>query len=207
MRLLPRTKPTPSFVVACLALVVAGGGTAWAAVIDGHDIAKRSIPGNRLVKNGVTGIEVSEGSLATVPNARTVNKVQVRQVSITTAEPTTGVVKRQVFDAAGLRLVHGCAQGGNNQLLATPQVQGILKLAAFNEDDPTANPYYFEDYNYLPAEGTVDLLSTLDLNGDVIGQLVWQTPGTHALTMTFQVESAAFGDSQNCTLGGTWMGA
>lgn len=205
MRLLPRTKPTPSFVVACLALVLAGGGTAWAATLDGHDIAKRSTPGNRLVKNDVTGDEIREASLATVPNARTVNKVQVKQVSITSAVPTSGVNKRLVMEVAGLRLVHGCAPGGNHQLLATASTVGILKVVLTNEDSAEVDPFVFEEFDFRPADGTVNALDGLP-TGDGIGELVWQTPGPHAATLTFHVETNSFGAS-NCTLGGTWMGA
>jgi hypothetical protein len=205
VRLIPRTKPTPSFVVACLALVVAGSGTAWAAVIDGHDIAKRSIPGNRLVKNGVTGVEVKEGSLATVPNARTVNNVQVKQVSITSAIPATGVTKRFVMEVAGLRLVHGCDSGGNHQLLATASTVGILKVVLTNEDSAEVDPFVFEDFNVQPADGTMNVLTGLP-TGDGIGELVWQAQGPHAATLTFHVETNSFG-AMNCTLGGTWMGA
>jgi hypothetical protein len=57
-------------VVAYLALFVALGGGAYAAShINGKTIKKGSIPGNRLKKDGVTGVQVKESTLGTVPRA------------------------------------------------------------------------------------------------------------------------------------------
>lgn len=61
---------SPSMAVALLALFVAMTGTGYAALkVNGRDIKKRSIPGNRLVDNGVTGRQVNEARLGTVPRA------------------------------------------------------------------------------------------------------------------------------------------
>ncbi len=65
-----RPRFTSAHAIALLALFVSLGGTVYAAsAISGKAIRKGSIPGNRLKKNGVTGIQVNEGSLATVPSA------------------------------------------------------------------------------------------------------------------------------------------
>jgi hypothetical protein len=58
-------------LVATLALVLALGGTAVAAVdhLDGHSIKPHSIPGNRIKKDGLTGKQVKESKLGTVPSA------------------------------------------------------------------------------------------------------------------------------------------
>jgi len=57
-------------VVAMLALIVAVGGSAYAASkINGKTIKKGSEPGNRLKKNSVTGKQVNESTLGAVPNA------------------------------------------------------------------------------------------------------------------------------------------
>jgi hypothetical protein len=60
-----RRRPSHGVVVAYLALFVALGGTSIAAksALDGDSIKKRSIPGNRLKKNGVGTKEV-KGLLA-----------------------------------------------------------------------------------------------------------------------------------------------
>jgi hypothetical protein len=57
-------------VIALIALFVALGGTVYAAsAINGKFIAKKSIPGNRLKPDGVTGAQVNESTLAIVPEA------------------------------------------------------------------------------------------------------------------------------------------
>ncbi len=59
-----RSRPTHGTIVAYVALFVALGGTGYAIKrLDGGEIAKRTIPGNRLEKNGVGSKEV-KGLLA-----------------------------------------------------------------------------------------------------------------------------------------------
>jgi len=81
-------RPSPAFLVSVLALLLALGGTVYAAKkINGRSIVVKSIPGNRLkphsiganrLKPGVlgkqftgplTGADIDEGSLGTVPSA------------------------------------------------------------------------------------------------------------------------------------------
>jgi hypothetical protein len=54
----------PAFAVACLALMVALGGSVYAATkIDGHAVKPGSLPGNRLEKASVPGNRLQPGSL------------------------------------------------------------------------------------------------------------------------------------------------
>jgi len=65
-------RPSPATVIASLALVVAMSGTAVAATaLHSGDalIAKRTLSGNRLRVATVTGREIKESSLGTVPRA------------------------------------------------------------------------------------------------------------------------------------------
>jgi hypothetical protein len=65
-------RPTPALVVASFALVVAMSGTAFAVVATQSGdalIAKRTLSGNRLRLNTVTGAEINESKLGTVPKA------------------------------------------------------------------------------------------------------------------------------------------
>jgi hypothetical protein len=65
-------RPTASAVIAVTALVVALGGSAYAAAkINGKDIAKHSIAGNRLKGNALTGAQIKESKLGKVPAAKT----------------------------------------------------------------------------------------------------------------------------------------
>jgi len=80
---MPQTRsfrPSPSLVISILALMVALGGTAYAAAkIGSKDIKKNAITASKIKKNAVTtpkinneavtGAKIKESSLGTVPNA------------------------------------------------------------------------------------------------------------------------------------------
>jgi hypothetical protein len=69
-RISPR-RPSPALAVAFVALFVALAGVAMAATsINGTTIRVASEPGNRLVGNSVTGRQIKESKLGTVPRAR-----------------------------------------------------------------------------------------------------------------------------------------
>jgi hypothetical protein len=72
-------RPSAGTVIAVLALCVAvGGGTAFAvSKLDGKDIQRKSIPGNRLETNAVTGKQIREASLKAVPMAKATKQLQV----------------------------------------------------------------------------------------------------------------------------------
>ncbi len=54
----------PTFAVACLALMVALGGSVYAAAkIDGHTVRRESLPGNRLERTSVPGNRLKPGSV------------------------------------------------------------------------------------------------------------------------------------------------
>src|SRR4051794_37679850 len=57
-------------VMSTLAVFIALGGSSYAAVtLNGKDIKHRSIPGTKLKRNSVTGLEVRESRLGRVPHA------------------------------------------------------------------------------------------------------------------------------------------
>jgi hypothetical protein len=70
-----RRRPSPALVVAALALFVALASTALAVVpppaakVSGAKLKKGSEPGNRFVPDSITGKEVKESKLGTVPEA------------------------------------------------------------------------------------------------------------------------------------------
>ena len=70
MKRLPRPRLSYANVVATLALVLAVGGTSYAASqINGKNLKNRSVAGKKLKKNTVTGTEVNESKLGKVPSA------------------------------------------------------------------------------------------------------------------------------------------
>ena len=70
LRKLKPRRPSPAMIVAMLALVVALGGTAYAAGrINGNSIEKQSIGGGKLKKQTLTGYQVNVNKLGTVPSS------------------------------------------------------------------------------------------------------------------------------------------
>jgi hypothetical protein len=70
MKRLPRPRISYANVVATLALVLAVGGTSYAAVnLNGKNLKNRTVAGKKLKKNTVTGTEVRESKLGKVPTA------------------------------------------------------------------------------------------------------------------------------------------
>lgn len=70
MRKLLKRRPSPGLVVAVIALVVALGGTAYAAQINGNSIVKQSIGGGKLKHKTLTGYQVNTAKLGVVPAAK-----------------------------------------------------------------------------------------------------------------------------------------
>lgn len=70
MSKLRRTRPSPALVISVIALIVALGGTAYAAQkINGGSIFKQSIGGGKLKKNTLTGFQINNQKLGVVPAA------------------------------------------------------------------------------------------------------------------------------------------
>lgn len=73
------SRPSPAMVVALLALFVALGGSGYAAVkVNGKNIKNRSIAGKKLGQNTVTGTEIRESKLGTVPSAKNATQLAGR---------------------------------------------------------------------------------------------------------------------------------
>jgi hypothetical protein len=69
MRKLFKKRPSPGLIVAIVALVVALGGTAYAAQINGNSIVKQSIGGGKLKQKTLTGYQINVNKLGVVPAA------------------------------------------------------------------------------------------------------------------------------------------
>jgi hypothetical protein len=113
------SRPSPALVVASLALAVALSGTAVAAPlrhfvgsINGADIQKHTISGPKLKDDTVTGTQVNESSLGTVPNstnADTVDGFSIRKVFY--APTKNNATPKKILDVGGLVLMATCANG------------------------------------------------------------------------------------------------
>jgi hypothetical protein len=121
-------RPSPAFLVSVLALLLALGGTVYAAKkINGRSIVVKSIPGNRLkprsvaanrLKPGVlgtqftgplTGADIDEASLGTVPSALHAQSADTAQsaVDAETALNAVNAVDAETVNGFGA----GCAAG------------------------------------------------------------------------------------------------
>ena len=90
MKRLHMRRPTASFVISCIALFVALGGTVYAGTqisgktikkgslpgnrvkkntLPGNRVKKNTLPGNRVKKNSLTGVQINEAKLGEVPSA------------------------------------------------------------------------------------------------------------------------------------------
>jgi hypothetical protein len=69
-------RPTPATAIGGLALFVALSGTGYAAAsaIDGHDLMARSVGHKKIIMNSLTGAEIDESTLFTVPQAKQAGK-------------------------------------------------------------------------------------------------------------------------------------
>lgn len=121
-------RPSPALVLSLLALMLALGGTVYAANrINGRTIRPRSIPGNRLrmrsvpanrlrpgvlgrqITGPLTGADIDEGSLGTVPSAVHAQSADTARSAIDaeTALNAVNAVDAQTVNGFGA----GCAAG------------------------------------------------------------------------------------------------
>jgi hypothetical protein len=87
-----RFRPRLSYanVVATLALVLAVGGTSYAAVqLNGKNLKNRSVAGKKLKKNTLTGTEIKESRLGTVPHATQADNAATADTASTAAGATS----------------------------------------------------------------------------------------------------------------------
>lgn len=109
MRRLARHRPSPSMIVALVALSVALGGTAFAAAtINGKNIKNGTVTGKKLKNNTVTGKQVKESSLGRVPSA-TKADTSTSATKATTADKATSATNATT--AANADKLGGLAPG------------------------------------------------------------------------------------------------
>ena len=108
--MLTRFRPSPALIVAGLALVMAIGGTAYAAAsINGSTITDHSIAARKLINNTLTGTQIKEAGLGTVPNATKVGGFTVRKIFY--APATKSTTPKTILRLGGLVLNATCANG------------------------------------------------------------------------------------------------
>jgi hypothetical protein len=91
--------PSPTLVIACLALFVALGGTVLAATrIDGRTIRVKSLPGNRLAVGSLPGNRLQAG---TIPGSRLQpGTVKAEQIDVASLDPVPSAAHADSADTA-----------------------------------------------------------------------------------------------------------
>ena len=135
-RVLPRQLPSPAMIVACLALTVALGGTSYAAIklpansVGTKQLKERAVTGAKVKNDTLTGTQIAEATLATVPKAlradsatsadsADISRLDYRR-SAAAAIPTTGHVRTTASCDAGTFALGGGAK------LSNPDIAVVL---------------------------------------------------------------------------------
>lgn len=93
-------RPSAGVVIGTLALVVALGGTGYAATkISGSNIKAHSISGIRLKNNTLTGKQIRESTLGTVPNAKHAGTATTATKATTATTATTATAASTAVNA------------------------------------------------------------------------------------------------------------
>jgi hypothetical protein len=176
-----------------LLLIAAGGLVVGLAVpaaaheashlIDGKSIAIQSIPGNRLKVNTLTGRQIKESTLGTVPHATEAQKLPAlvwHSVTLengwTTSNPAYGLPKWAV-DAQGIVHLRGFISGGTIGATAftLPAAESPVHFAAI----PVLNNSATESYLYVRPTGTLGVFNTAGdtnaVNGVFLNGLTFST--------------------------------
>jgi hypothetical protein len=190
MAKLVRRRPSPAMVVACIALIAAVGGPAIAdqavdvakraKLINGKKIKKRSIAGNRLRRNTLTGTEINESRLGPVPSANRATSATSATNAATAANAkniSDGLVTPSKFGVLpAARAFHSATQSIPNDTLTT--------VALNSEAFDTASLHSTTDANSrltAPVSGIYSLTAAanwfVNPTGSRLAQ-IWQNGST-----------------------------
>jgi hypothetical protein len=172
--------------VAMVALLVALGGTAGAAVlISGKQLRNRSVSGKKLKINTLTSKEVSESRLKAVPRAKfatlagvagSVSGNQIRKIHF---NPPRGTDDTVVLDMLGLQVIAACP-GGNARLIARSLANNAdLRIGVLSGKAPNA-----------AVSGTLnfDIGKSIDMRANKptgVGTLVYNRREGQTVTLTY----------------------
>lgn len=119
MGLLRRYLPSPAMVVACLALLVALGGTSYAAIklpansVGTKQLKRSAVTGVKVKRNTLTGTQINESRLGRVPSAATAGSASTATTATTAG---SAPVSRLDYSASN---TFSISAGGSAHLSAT----------------------------------------------------------------------------------------
>jgi hypothetical protein len=128
---LSRFRPSPALVISVIALFVAMGGVGYAAAtigtndiqngavttpklaggaVTGPKIGGSAVGSTKVLNNSLTGTDINESTLGTVPSAASVGGMKIQKFSATPAKPTA---LTRVATVGNLNLEFGCNASGD----------------------------------------------------------------------------------------------
>ena len=144
MRLLRKYLPSPAMAVACLALLVALGGTSYAATQLGRNsvgtihLKRGAVTGVKVRSNTLTGTQINESRLGRVPSAASAataaTATTAASAPVSRLEYLSAVVAVPAGGPAVTRATVSCANGLN------PTGGGVKLVDPFNGFITDTNP-------------------------------------------------------------------
>jgi hypothetical protein len=160
MSTLKSKRPSPAMIVALIALVVALGGTAYAAQsINGDAIQKQSIGGGKLKQKTLTGYQINTNKLGTVPSAKRAAHTYWAVINNPTS-PTNATLARA--SDAGISAVEA---GGAVNVIFPVNVSGCANVAARNNAGTVVPNSGYAQTNVNPANPNAIEVHTRDKAG------------------------------------------
>jgi hypothetical protein len=158
---MPRSRrPSPSMVVAIVALIVALGGTAIAAQnINGGAIKKQTIGGGKLKHKTLTGFQINTNKLGTVPAARRASHTYWAVVNNPASAGNAALARAS---DAGITATEG---GGAVTVTFPVNVSGCANVAGRNNAGTTPPGAGFAQTNTSPANANAVEVRTRDEKG------------------------------------------
>jgi hypothetical protein len=183
-------RPSPALAIAVLALVVALGGSAYAVSrINGSAIKRRSIPGDRIRNNALTGTEINKARLGRVNEAKN-------------ATNSKFALRASAADSAANALNAGSARSADTLAGSPPTAfQGRIRWALVNASGTVV------DQSGGIASPTVHSSSTyvIDFGADLSHKALLVTPnGVTAQPVSAQVTDSTHAQVTVGTAGGSF---
>jgi hypothetical protein len=155
-----KKRPSPAMVVAIVALVVALGGTAYAAgSINGGAIQKQSIGAGKIKHKTLTGYQINTNKLGLIPAAKRAAHTYWAVVT-NPANPTNATLTR-----ASDQGISAVEAGGSVNVIFPVNVAGCANVAARNNDGTGVPASGYAQTNINPANPNAIEVHTRDKNG------------------------------------------
>jgi hypothetical protein len=160
MTMLKKRRPSASMIVAILALVVALGGTAYAAQqINGGAIVKQSIGAGKLKHKTLTGYQINTNKLGAVPSAKRATHTYWAVVN-NPASPGNATLAR-ASDAT----ISAVEANGAVTIVFPVDISGCANVAGRNNAGTTAPTSGYAQTNTSAANANAIEVHTRDKTG------------------------------------------